>query len=117
MYPPLCAEIRLNSSGYPRSCCLDAGHDGDHMEISGDTWAPPGETLMKLNARWGRTHRIAWTGRLWLATDRNPSSHWRTEVEPTPEQLEMSLRRHHGPPPGPATESAASSSPPHRTHS
>lgn len=103
MYPPLCNETRLNQHSFLRACCLDSGHDGDHMEISGATWAPPGETLLRLNARWGRTHRIAWTGRYWLATHRNPYTHWRTEVEPTPEQLEASLRHHHGSPVEPAT--------------
>ncbi|QVJ03516.1 hypothetical protein KGD82_27735 (plasmid) [Nocardiopsis eucommiae] len=68
------------------------------MSWSADTWEDPAVVLPRLSARWGHTHHISWTGRLWLATDRRPSSHWRTEVEPTPEQLEESLQRHHGAP-------------------
>lgn len=101
MFPPPCTEARINSHGSTRTCCLDTGHDGDHMDAAGNTWEPPGQTLLRLTARWGRTHRIAWTGKLWLATHRDRRSHWRTEIEPTPELLEASLRKHHGHPPGP----------------
>lgn len=104
MFPPLCAEVHLNASDFTRACCLDSGHDGDHMETTGQTWEPPGQTLRRLIAKWGRTHRIAWTGRYWRATTHDPRSHWRTEIAPTPEQLEESLLHHHGPPPGPVTE-------------
>lgn len=103
MFPPPCNETHLNMHSFLRACCLDAGHDGDHMETTGQTWEPPGVVLQRLSDRWGRTHRIAWTGRYWMATDRNPRSHWRSEVEPTPEQLEMALRRHHGSPVEPTT--------------
>lgn len=99
--PPHCTETSLDEHGIPRSCSLSAGHDGDHMSWTADTWQDPTEVLPRLTSRWGRTHRVSWTGRLWLATDRNPQSHWRTEVEPTPGQLEASLRRHHGDPSGP----------------
>jgi len=101
MMPPHCTETSLDTDGIPRSCSLSAGHDGAHMSWTAETWEDPTTVLPRLVSRWGRTHQFAWTGRLWRATDRSPDSHWRTEIEPTPEQLEASLRRHHGEPSGP----------------
>ncbi|MFL1377397.1 MULTISPECIES: hypothetical protein [unclassified Nocardiopsis] len=92
LFTPLCGESRLDRSGIRRSCLLDRGHDGEHEDARGDRWEPPGLVLERLRATWGRTHRIAWTGALWMATHRDPSVPWRTEIEPTPEQLEERLR-------------------------
>lgn len=103
---PVCTETHLNACGSTRRCCLLTGHGGDHMEAGGDTWEPPSVVLARLYERWGRTHRFAWTGRFWMATHHNPRSHWRSEIEPTPELLEASLRRHHGEPSGPDPENA-----------
>ncbi|WP_200815749.1 hypothetical protein [Nocardiopsis sp. JB363] len=103
---PVCTETHLNACGFTRRCCRPTGHDGDHMEADGTTWEPPTTVLPRLYARWGLTHRFAWTGQFWMATDLNPRSRWRSEIEPTPELLEASLRRHHGDPPGPAPENA-----------
>lgn len=98
---PLCTETRRTEHGYTRGCVLEVGHDDDHMDDRGQTWQPPGATLQELAARWGRTHRFAWTGVYWIATHRQRRTHWRSEIEYTPAQLEERLRAHHGPPPGP----------------
>lgn len=100
MMPPHCAETALDAHMHTRYCSLEVSHGGDHMDWHGNTWQDPADVLPRLQARWGRTHHIAWTGRLWLATDRRPRSHWATEVEPTPDLLEQRLEAHHGPPPG-----------------
>lgn len=110
MMPPHCTETALDEHSRGRSCSLEAGHDGDHMDWHGQTWEDPRTVLTRLHARWGRTHRIVCTGRLWLATDRNPRSHWRTEVEPTAELLEVRLEEHHGAPSGPPAYQAQATS-------
>jgi hypothetical protein len=84
------------------------------MDWHGNTWEDPSVVLPRLQARWGLTHHIAWTGRLWLATDRRPGSHWATEIEPTPELLEQRLQEHHGPPPGPPATHTSEEA--HRAH-
>ncbi|WP_262391655.1 hypothetical protein [Nocardiopsis sp. CNR-923] len=46
-----------------------------------------------------------WTDSLWTATARSRAVKWRTEIEPTPEQLEERLRRHaHPPAPAPTRD-------------
>lgn len=102
MMPPHCTETSLDEHGIPGACVIEAGHEGDHMDCHGRTWEPPGEVLDQLRALWGRTHRVVWTGRMWMATAHDPQAHHRTEIEPTPGQLVGSLRKHHGPPSGPA---------------
>ncbi|MES0908533.1 hypothetical protein [Nocardiopsis tropica] len=94
--PPLCVEARLDACGRRRACVLDRGHDGDHQDLKGESWEPPGVTLARLKKVWGHTHRIVWTGTLWVATAHSRAVPWRTEVEPTPAQLEERLRRRHG---------------------
>lgn len=98
MMPPHCAETSLDRNGIPRCCVMEAGHEGDHMDRQGGTWEPPGIVLQRLRETWGRTHRIIWTGRMWMATAHRDDVHWRTEVEPTPGQLEESLHAHSRPP-------------------
>ncbi|GAB3717623.1 hypothetical protein [Nocardiopsis oceani] len=83
-------------------CIRQADHLGDHMDDHGRSHRRPGDVLRELAGRWGRTHRFAYTGTLWVATHRSARTHWRTEIEPTSELLEARLRAHHGPPPGPA---------------
>ncbi len=94
---PLCGEAHLDHSCMRRTCLLEAGHSGPHEDSKGQTWEPPELTLERLRSTWGSTHRIAWTGSLWMATHRDPNAPWRTEVEPTPEQLEERLRAHSAP--------------------
>lgn len=89
---PLCGEVRLDRQGRRRVCLLDLGHPGRHEDARGERWEPPGPVLERLRSTWGRTHHIAWTGTLWMATHRDRSVPWRTEIEPTPEQLEERLR-------------------------
>lgn len=100
--PPLCSETALDRDGCHRVCVQDVGHDGGHQDVKGYQWEPPGVALDRLRARWGSTHRIAWTGSLWLATAHDRRARWRSHVEPTPDQLEASLRRHAGQPQVPA---------------
>lgn len=90
--PPLCSESGLDESGCRRTCVLERGHEGNHQDLKGECWEPPGLTLARLNQTWGRTHQIAWTGSFWVATAHSRTSPWRTEVEPTPAQLEERLR-------------------------
>ena len=97
MMPASCDESSLNQHGRLRRCFLDTGHDGSHQSDAGEKWEAPGVVLERLRAEWGRTHRIAWTGTLWMATAHDRRCHWRTEVEPTPEQLEERLRRRPSP--------------------
>ena len=99
-----CLEAHLTSAGRTRRCVRARTHEGVHMDEYGDTWAPPAQVLAELTARWGRTHKIAWTGRFWLATHHHPRAPWRSQIEPTPEQLESRLRAHYGMPPGPPAE-------------
>ncbi|CAL9478233.1 hypothetical protein SUDANB121_02996 [Nocardiopsis dassonvillei] len=94
---PLCGESHLDQACARRECLLEEGHTGPHEDVKGRTWEPPERTLERLRSAWGRTHRIAWTGSLWMATHRDPDAPWRTEVEPTPEQLEERLRAHSTP--------------------
>lgn len=94
MIPNPCGETALNSGGSRRTCVLDSDHPGDHEASDGWTWQPPETVLARLRAVWGATHRIAWTGSLWVAVHRDPAASWRTHVEPTPAQLEDRLRRH-----------------------
>lgn len=99
MMPPHCTETSLDHDGRLRSCSLSAGHEGDHMGWDCQTWEPPGAVLQRLQRTWGTTHRIAWTGSMWLATARDRRARWRSHVEPTPQQLEASLHRHTAHPP------------------
>ncbi|QKW32422.1 hypothetical protein HUT17_05035 (plasmid) [Nocardiopsis flavescens] len=92
----ICGTERLDSAGHPRTCLLSPHHDGPHEDSKGTTWHRPETTLARLRACYGHTHRIAWTGRMWIATHRDPTAPWRTEVEPTPEQLEERLRTRQG---------------------
>lgn len=92
--PPHCSETARDCDGRPRHCVLEAGHGGDHLDWRSESWEPPGFTLARLQARWGRTHRVVWTGHMWPATAHDPNADWRTETEPTSQQLEVSLRRH-----------------------
>lgn len=92
MMPASCNESSLDQHGRPRQCLLATGHDGSHQSDAGDQWESPGVVLERLRAKWGCTHRIAWTGTLWMATARDRRCHWRTEIEPTPGQLEARLR-------------------------
>lgn len=101
MTPPPCGETALDRSGSPRTCVLDSAHEGDHFDGRGRSWEPPGVTLARLRRSWGRTHRIVWTGSLWMATAHARTCRWRTVIEPTPAQLEEGLRRHASPPPPP----------------
>ncbi|MFL1376055.1 MULTISPECIES: hypothetical protein [unclassified Nocardiopsis] len=94
MIPPLCGQAALNRNGSRRTCVLDADHPGDHEDPTGWTWQPPETVLAHLRDTWGTTHRIAWTGALWVAVHRDPAAPWRTHVEPTPDQLEDRLRQH-----------------------
>jgi hypothetical protein len=108
MMPPHCTETSLDRNGVPRCCVIEAGHEGDHMDHQARTWEPPGTVLARLRETWGRTHRIIWTGRMWIATAHRDDVHWRTEVEPTPAQLEESLQKHSRPPDRPRARSASS---------
>ncbi|MDT0328223.1 hypothetical protein [Nocardiopsis lambiniae] len=101
LLPPLCGEVRLDHQGTRRVCVLDLDHPDEHEDVRGDRWEPPSLTLERLNRTWGATHRIAWTGSLWMATHRDPRAHWRTQIEHTPDQLEERLRRYSGHPPIP----------------
>ncbi|MDE3723045.1 hypothetical protein PWG71_16770 [Nocardiopsis sp. N85] len=92
LIPPLCNESRLDHQARLSTCHLETGHPGPHEDARGETWEPPGVVLERLRKTWGRTHRIAWTGSLWMATAYDRTSHWRTEIEPTPDQLEERLR-------------------------
>ncbi|MFL1441803.1 hypothetical protein [Nocardiopsis protaetiae] len=87
-----CGETRLARTGASRTCVLDTGHDGHHQDSRGDVWPDPAAVLAGLQDTYGDTHRISWTGRLWVAVHRDPRAEWRTEIEPTPEQLEERLR-------------------------
>ena len=106
MMPPHCAETSLDRNGIPRCCVIEVGHEGDHMDHQGRTWEPPGIVLVRLRETWGSTHRIIWTGRMWIATAHQTDVHWRTEIEPTPGQLETSLHEHSRPPTRTRTPSA-----------
>ncbi|CAL9435681.1 hypothetical protein SUDANB121_02156 [Nocardiopsis dassonvillei] len=96
---PLCAQVALNRGGSRRTCVLDTGHPGDHEDLTGWRWEPPARALERLRTAWGGTHRIAWTGSLWVAVHRDPAAPWRTHVEPTPDQLEERLNQHTAPTP------------------
>lgn len=96
MTPGECGTERLDTAGRPVACRLDRGHTGDHADARGETWEPAETTLARLRTAYRATHRIAWTGRMWIATARDPKAPWRTEVEPTPEQLETRLRDRQG---------------------
>ena len=100
----LCDAEGSTDRGKRWYCIRRADHCGPHTDEYGQARHLPGEVLQELLQRWGRTHRIAYTGTLWVAVHRNPHTHWRTEIEPTPELLQARLRQHHGPPPGPAPE-------------
>ncbi|MEE2050290.1 hypothetical protein [Nocardiopsis tropica] len=104
--PPHCTETSLDRNGIPRACVMEAGHEGDHMDHQARTWEPPGTVLARLRETWGRTHRVVWTGRMWMATAHRRDVDWRTETEPTVEQLEESLRRHGYQPAAETTRSA-----------
>ena len=95
--PPHCAETSLDDHGIPRSCALEAGHEGDHMGWDATTWEPPGEVLARLRQAWGRTHRIVWIGRMWMATAHDRRTHHRTEIEPTPLRRDQPRRPRHPP--------------------
>ncbi|MBB6121912.1 hypothetical protein [Nocardiopsis algeriensis] len=99
---PTCREEARTPQGRPCVCWLDRGHDGDHEDAAGYRWEPPGVALRRLRDTWGGTHRIAWTGTLWIATARSQAAPWRTEIEPTPAQLEDRLRHRGSPPTIPA---------------
>ncbi|MFV2195559.1 hypothetical protein [Nocardiopsis sp. LOL_012] len=101
---PPCGETSLNPSGLPRTCERETGHDGDHMDAHGARWEPPRVVLERFRERWGRSHRIVWTGRLWVATAHDSRASWRTEIEYTPDQLEERLRKRGVPPVFPAKE-------------
>ncbi|MFY7069564.1 hypothetical protein ACOQFV_27215 [Nocardiopsis changdeensis] len=92
----ICGAERLTPSSTLRRCVLDPHHAGHHQDEGGETWVPPEVVLKRLRAAYGQTHRIAWTGRMWIATNRDPDAPWRSEVEPTPEQLETRLRDRQG---------------------
>lgn len=94
MMPPHCSEMSLDSNGVPHACVMEAGHEDNHMDRTGRIWEPPGTVLARLQETWGRTHRVIWTGRMWMATAHRADVDWRTETEPTPDQLEESLLRH-----------------------
>lgn len=102
---PRCGDTCLNTEGRIRACALDSGHDGPHEDIHSDQWEPQGVVLERLRKRWGHTHRIAWTGRLWMATAHDRNVSWRTEIEHTPEQLEERLRTRGAYPPVPTPRS------------
>ena len=97
----LCDANGLTEHGRAWFCIHPADHTGSHVDDHGHPRHLPGEVLHDLKARWGRTHTFAFTGTLWMATHRDPRTHWRTEIEPSPELLEQRLRAQHGPPPGP----------------
>ncbi|WP_017599183.1 hypothetical protein [Nocardiopsis lucentensis] len=93
--PPMCPEIGRDHSGYVRRCVLDLDHDGDHQDARGDTWEPPEVALPRLRARWGHSHHIVYLpSGLWMATAYDPNAYWKTEVEPTVEQLDTMIGRH-----------------------
>lgn len=93
--PPHCSERSQDRNGIPRSCVMEAGHEGDHMDWDARTWRPVGVVLRELTTRWGRTHRFSCTpGGSWIATTHDPRAYWRSEVEPTPEQLVSSMLAH-----------------------
>ncbi|MEU3307796.1 hypothetical protein [Nocardiopsis sp. NPDC006832] len=100
----LCRAQGDSGRGERWYCIGRADHPGPHTDDHGRARHLPSEALQELVHRWGRTHRVAYTGTLWVAVHRDPHTHWRTEIEPTPELLEVRLREHHGPPPGPAPE-------------
>lgn len=102
---PRCGDTCLSPAGRLRTCELDADHDGPHEDVRGDRWESPGLVLERLRERWGHTHRIVWTGRLWMATAHHRNASWRTEIEPTPEQLEERLRTRSTCPPIPLPRS------------
>lgn len=87
-----CGAERLNRNSARRTCRLEPGHPGNHQDRDGATWSDPGTTLTRLQDTYGSTHRIAYTGALWVAVHRDPNAPWRTEIEPTAEQLEKRLR-------------------------
>jgi hypothetical protein len=91
-----CDDESRDSSGIARFCALDPGHDGQHEDIHGRRWEPVPVVLARLRARWGDTHRIRCTGHMWMALAEDPGSPWATHIEPTPEQLEASLRSRSG---------------------
>ena len=87
-----CGNTSLDTSGGVRTCALAQGHTGPHVDTHGHDWEPPEVVLKRLQDRWGATHRIVWTGRMWVATAHRADVPWRTEIEPTPQQLEARLR-------------------------
>ncbi|MEV2274017.1 hypothetical protein AB0I72_00395 [Nocardiopsis sp. NPDC049922] len=89
-----CPEIGLDPSGFVRRCVLAPGHEDRHEDAKGRRWEPPEVSLPRLRDRWGHAYWIAWTGRMWVATAHDRCAPWRTEVEPTVEQLETRLHRH-----------------------
>lgn len=102
MIPRACRETALDRDCRHHVCAEDAGHEGDHQDARGYRWEPPRTALDQLQHRWGRTHRVSWTGSYWVATARDRRARWRSHIEPTPGQLERELRRHTGPLPVPA---------------
>ncbi|WP_017603467.1 hypothetical protein [Nocardiopsis alkaliphila] len=96
-----CPAHGLTHKGERWYCIHPADHPGAHMDDHGHPRHLPGQVLQDLTQRWGRTHKFAFTGKLWIATHRDPRTHWRTQIEPCPDLLEQRLRAQHGPPPGP----------------
>lgn len=93
---PWCDDESRDSSGVARFCALDVGHTGDHEDIHGHRWEPAHVVLARLRERWGDTHDIRLSGHMWKALALRDDAPWRTHVEPTPGQLEASLRARSG---------------------
>lgn len=89
-----CGDEARDTSGWARVCFLANGHDGPHTDQHGYRWQDADVVLKRLQNRWGETHRVSCTGHMWMAVAHDPDAEWRTHIEPTPEQLEGSLRRH-----------------------
>lgn len=89
---PRCGEARLDASGFLRTCQRDPGHTGHHEDTRGGRWEPPGVVLDRLRRRWGRSHRIVWTGRFWVATAYDRRTSRPTEIEYSSDVLEERLR-------------------------
>lgn len=92
--PPMCTATALDRSGRPRRCIEDQGHGGDHVDVRGFHWEPLEDALRRLQARWGRTHRVVCTGRMWIATAHQDDASHLSEIQPTPEQLDQILILH-----------------------
>lgn len=89
-----CGDEARDTSGWARVCFLADGHHGPHTDRHGYHWQDARVVLERLQQRWESTHRVSYTGHMWMATAHDPNATWRTHVEPTPEQLEASLQRH-----------------------